>query len=70
MATLPLAIDDTIIQESIIESQFTGQIFDKVKFYDYEAIIPSIRAAAWFLTGLKDEKSVTSFVKKCITNTR
>lgn len=50
MATLPLAIGDTIIQESIIGSQFTGKILDKVKFYDYDAIIPSIRGAAW-ITG-------------------
>lgn len=50
MATLSLEVNETIIQESIIGSKFTGKILDKVIFHDYEAIIPSIRGSAW-ITG-------------------
>lgn len=50
MATLSLNEGDTIIQESIIGSQFTGRILGRTNVGDFEAIIPSIRGAAW-ITG-------------------
>lgn len=49
MATLALGKGDSIVQESIIGSKFIGKVLDKTNVGDYEAIIPSIRGAAWII---------------------
>ncbi|MBZ5199923.1 proline racemase family protein [Planomicrobium chinense] len=51
LATLPLAKNEEIIQESIIGSKFKGAIIADAQVGDYKAIIPKITGSAW-VTGM------------------
>ena len=51
LATLGLAENEEIIQESIIGSRFKGEIIGKATVGDHEAIIPKITGSAW-ITGV------------------
>ncbi|MDV6378445.1 proline racemase family protein [Sporosarcina sp. GW1-11] len=51
LATLDLAVDEEIIQESIIGSQFKGAIIDYTEVRGFNAIIPKITGSAW-MTGI------------------
>ncbi|MFC7365174.1 MULTISPECIES: proline racemase family protein [Bhargavaea] len=51
LATLDLEENEEIIQESIIGSQFKGEIIGKAKVGEYDAIIPKITGSAW-MTGM------------------
>lgn len=49
MSTLELNEGESIIQESIIGSKFTGKVLSKTKVGDFEAIVPSIQGSAWVI---------------------
>lgn len=50
LATLDIPVGQTIIQESIIGSQFYGTVLNKTKVGEFEGIEPQITGAAW-ITG-------------------
>ncbi|WP_249365418.1 proline racemase family protein [Cytobacillus citreus] len=51
LSTLKLELNEQIIQESIIGSQFKGEVVDFTNVKGYEAIIPKITGSAW-VTGV------------------
>lgn len=51
LATLNLQVGESIIQESIIGSRFTGKVVEKTIVAGLDAIIPEITGSAW-VTGI------------------